>query len=123
MEEQLLPFGRLLVPSEISPVAAVVFYPPATGEKDQQYAEAQRLVTYKVASLLYDPPYRRSVLQGKKQGAIGDPEGEIKLWHAARSEFPSRTISAKDLRIRGCQSSWSEKTLVARLPHTRLMIR
>lgn len=82
MEKKFSEFGRLILSKNSKPKGFIIFYPPATGEKGQQFIEASEFAKLNFASLLYDPSYRRM-----DQGGIGDLNGESALWQKAESEF------------------------------------
>ncbi len=90
MENEFSDFGRLILTEDAKPRGLIIFYPPATGEKGQQFIEATNLAKLNFASLLYDPPYRRT-----PQGGIEDLKGETELWLRAQSEFKIVLSKAK----------------------------
>src|SRR4051812_11831765 len=75
-------FGEWIEP-DVTPLGAVLFYPPATGDKGPQREEALKLKNLGYASLLYRPPYLREEI-----GGMADPAGERLLWAEAKREFP-----------------------------------
>jgi hypothetical protein len=70
-QTNLAAFGDWILPGQHAVHDVAIFYPPATGDKGGQRAEAERLAQFGYASLLYLPPYLREAA-----GGIGDPHGK-----------------------------------------------
>ena len=85
-------YGSLIVPEKKEIRGAVIFYPPATGEKGQQRSEAERLSKLGIASFLYLPPYARK----NNTGGFKNVPGEVELWREAKAEYGNLLKLLKD---------------------------